>query len=112
MDRFVNIPCTLKWLVNTFVAPEVIKGEPQNKSTDVYSFGVIIWEVGYSSHTHAREGREREGERVNNSRVYANRRLPGGILTRGATSSECAWTFLKDTAHRYYILFYVYIVTI
>jgi len=46
-----------------YMAPEVAKGQPYNKSVDVYSFGILLWQMcslerpfaGYSSQKHMRE---------------------------------------------------------
>ncbi|CAN0164791.1 unnamed protein product, partial [Hapterophycus canaliculatus] len=46
-----------------FMAPEVFDGMPYNEKADMYSYGIVLWELctlqkpfaGMSSHEHARK---------------------------------------------------------
>lgn len=40
----------------TFMAPELLKGEPYGKSIDVYSFGMIAWQLSTGAHPFGKPG--------------------------------------------------------
>jgi serine/threonine protein kinase len=39
-------PCTASALFCLqYIAPEVLKGQPQSKAADIFSLGMVMWEV-------------------------------------------------------------------